>query len=112
MVKLCASGAPQAAIADGEATPVLQKPFYKAEGSSLLRYITALRHCGCCHLENKTARFCAGEKLRFRVFVATQKFIPFDCGYDADGALVARLGALDAAEAAHAHRTSHSDFVR
>ena len=52
------------------------------------------------------------RKPLFRVFLAAEKFVALDCGDDANGAFVARLGALDAAEAAHAYRTGQGDFVR
>jgi hypothetical protein len=37
------------------------------------------------------------ERLRLRVFVAAEKFVALDRGDDANGAFVARFGALDAA---------------
>ena len=46
-----------------------------------------------------------------RVFFAAEKFVPFDRGDNADGAFVARLGPLNAAEAAHANGPSQGDFV-
>ena len=46
------------------------------------------------------------------VFVATEKFVALDRGDHANGAFVAGLGALDAAEATHAYWASQSDFVR
>jgi hypothetical protein len=46
------------------------------------------------------------------VFVAAEKFVALNRGDDANGAFIARLGALNAAEAAHANRTSQRDFVR
>jgi len=52
------------------------------------------------------------EKTLLRVFVAAEEFVAFDRGDDANGAFVARLGALDATEAAHAYRTRQGDFVR
>jgi hypothetical protein len=52
------------------------------------------------------------RRLRLRIFVAAKEFVALDRGDDANGAFVARLGALDAAEAAHAYRTSQGDFVR
>ena len=52
------------------------------------------------------------ERLRLRVFVAAKEFVALDRGDDANGAFVARLGALDAAEAAHAYRACQGDFVR
>ena len=53
----------------------------------------------------------SGERL-LRVVLAAEKFVALDRGDYADGAFVARLGALHAAEAAHADRASQCDFVR
>jgi hypothetical protein len=46
-----------------------------------------------------------------RVVVAAEEFVALDRGDYANGAFVAWLGALDAAEAAHAYRTGQSDLV-
>jgi hypothetical protein len=53
----------------------------------------------------------SGERL-LRVILTAEKFVALDGGDYADGAFVAGLGALNAAEAAHTNRTSQSDFVR
>jgi hypothetical protein len=53
----------------------------------------------------------SGERL-LRVVLAAEKFVALDRGDYADGAFVAGLGALHAAEAAHADRASQCDFVR
>jgi hypothetical protein len=45
-------------------------------------------------------------------FVAAQEFIALDGGNYADGAFIARLGALDAAEAAYADGSCQGDLVR
>src|SRR5712692_10760870 len=44
-------------------------------------------------------------------FVAAKEFVALDGGNDADGAFIARLGALHAAEAAHADRSGQSNLV-
>jgi hypothetical protein len=54
----------------------------------------------------------SGERLLRVVFLTAEKFVALDGGDNADGAFVAGLGALHAAEAAHADRPSQSDFVR
>jgi hypothetical protein len=53
----------------------------------------------------------SGERL-LRVVLAAEKFVALDSGDYADGAFVAGLGALHAAEAAYADRASQCDFVR
>jgi hypothetical protein len=48
--------------------------------------------------ERQRAEMTRGRlRLRLRVFVAAEKFVALDRGDDANGAFVARLGALDAA---------------
>jgi hypothetical protein len=54
----------------------------------------------------------SGERLLRVVFRAAEKFVALDSGDNADGAFIAGLGALHAAEAAHADRTCQCDFVR
>jgi hypothetical protein len=56
---------------------------------------------------------CGGRRKQLlHFFVAAEEFVPLDRGDDANGAFVARLGPLDAAETAHAHGTRQGDFVR
>jgi hypothetical protein len=45
------------------------------------------------------------------VFAIAQKLVAFDSGNDADGTFLARLGALDAAEAANFDGASQGDLV-
>ena len=45
------------------------------------------------------------------LFVSAQKFVALDGGYDTDGFVVARLGALYPAEATYTNRTGHGDLV-
>jgi hypothetical protein len=45
-------------------------------------------------------------------FVAAKEFVALDGGNHADGAFIARLGALHAAEAADAYRSGKSNLVR
>lgn len=46
------------------------------------------------------------------LIVSAQEFVAFDSCHYADGGIVARLGTLHTAEAAHTHRSGHGDFVR
>src|ERR1700676_5060505 len=63
-----------------------------------------------CEIQSGT-RSSYSDELLPRVVVAAEEFVPLDGGDDADGAFVAGLRPLDAAEAAHAYRTSQGDFV-
>jgi hypothetical protein len=45
------------------------------------------------------------------LFVAAQELVAFDRGYHTDGTLIAVLGALNAAEAAHANRSRKRNLV-
>jgi hypothetical protein len=88
----------------------------------LLVAIAFFSRCDCVFFAAALAAFAvgavtplllqkSGERL-LRVILTAEKFVALDGGDYADGAFVAGLGALNAAEAAHADRTGQSDFVR
>jgi hypothetical protein len=62
-------------------------------------------------VQNICKKSSYSEKKLPRVFFAAEEFVALDRGDNADGTFVARLGPLDAAKAAHAHRTRQGNFV-
>jgi hypothetical protein len=62
--------------------------------------------------EKRYCKLFSQETLLPDVLVAAQKFVTLDGGNHADGALIARLGSLNASEATHAHGACEGDLVR
>src|SRR5712664_148272 len=60
--------------------------------------------------ENRSCRPCVCAW--FFVILGAQKFVALDGGDDANGALVARFGALNASEATNPNGSCKGDFVR